>query len=369
MPISYRDYGDPFAGSFHSLKMKYVQLDEHLSSAAFLNEQDKINVFINLETAFKNLSMLPDLEQRLILNKRFPTILVSHILNLAGHYKRFFVNNGIRDTRIYLYHTDLTSDDFTQRRYNDDYRSYYLVKYNENPKLKILTDALKEIVLPRVATICDFLPRIYSIQGKNIEGSAIPLIVGQDDPSRKNIIISGEYYDTQYSLLDKYFVEYIHFGIGVRSFCPTPKAVLSAVTKRKGEELSDLVKLYTSTYSFYTALLSVLGDKVRSIDGISGVGPMILRQNLLNGIDDQCITADTSNPVILGSIFHDENVKRAFVDNYYCTNIPHIVQEASQSHIASLLNQRKDRFDNNSLLRLNSTEFYHYPLTLEALTL
>lgn len=369
MPFPYKDYTDPFAGSFNSIKMRYVQLDEHLSSAQFLHEGDKLNVFINLETAFKNVSMLPDLDQRLMLNKRFPTLLISHILNLAGHYKRFFVNNGLRDTRVYLYHTDVSSTTFDQRKYNDDFRSYYLVKYNENPKLRTFTDALKETVIPRVKTISDFLPRIYSISGKNIEGSAIPMVVAKDDPTRKNIIISGEFYDTQYALLPNFYVEYIHFGIGVRAFCGTPKAWLAAITKRKGDELTDLVNTYTSNPSFYISLLAVLGDRVRSIDGINGIGPMILKQDLLSGISDQLITESTTSPDLIGAIFHDPITADTFVENFNCTSVTRVAEELTEASIATLLNQRRDRFDNNSLLLLNAREFQQCPLTLEALTM
>ena len=155
---------DPFSVCFNIMKIKYSDLDEYLTSARFLQPGDKVNIFINMETIFKYLSMINELEKKLVLQKNFPTILTSNILNLAAHYKRFFVNNNL-DTRVYLYNTDFNSNEFTQFKYNEDFRSYYLLKYNGNPKFVYLTDALKETVLPEVRTISEFIPRVYYLSG------------------------------------------------------------------------------------------------------------------------------------------------------------------------------------------------------------
>lgn len=361
------EMNDPFSVCFNIMKIKYTDLDENLTKAKFLQPNDKVNIFINMETVFKYLSMINDLEKKLVLQKNFHAILVSNILNLAGHYKRFFVNNNL-NTRVYLYNTDFMSDIFDQCKYNEDFRSYYLLKYNGNPKFVYLTDALKDYVLPEVKTICDFIPRVYYLSGKNIEGSLIPYIVGEDDKSRKNIIISGEFYDTQYSLIPNYFVNYIHHAIGSRIICSDIKQCLKEITKKQNDELDSLCRTY-SNYSMYCSLISVMGDRMRSIDGLSGVGPKILEKYILQGIARNEITPTTNNPTMIGSIFHDEEMKDEFVNNFYCISVLNMYEELTTSSKVNVLNQRKDRFDNNSLLQLNATRFYNYPLILEALTL
>ena len=361
------EISDPFSVYFNIMKIKYNDLDEYLTSAKFLQPTDRVNVFINMETIFKYLSMINDLEKKLVLQKNFPIILASNIINLAAHYKRFFVNNNL-DTRVYLYNTDFNSEQFTQFKYNEDYRSYYLLKYNGNPKFVYLTDALKESILPEVKTICDFIPRVYYLIGNNIEGSLIPYIVGEDDKRRKNIIISGDFYDTQYSLLPDYFVSYIHSAVGYRCTCNNPREYLKAITKKQDDELESFCKTY-SNYGMYCSLLSVLGDRMRSIDGISGIGPKFLEKNILQGIAKNEITLNTSNPSMIGSIFHDDETKDEFVNNFYCCSVQNMYEELPTSSKLSVLNQRKDRFDNNSLIQLNASRFYNYPLILEALTL
>ncbi|MDY3769142.1 MAG: hypothetical protein SOZ83_06055, partial [Sphaerochaetaceae bacterium] len=59
---------DPFSVCFGMLKMRYADYDESLTKKDFLKPDDKINVFINLESAFKNLSMIMDLEQKIVIH-------------------------------------------------------------------------------------------------------------------------------------------------------------------------------------------------------------------------------------------------------------------------------------------------------------
>ena len=62
-------------------------------------------------------------------------------------------------------------------------------------------------------------------------------------------------------------------------------------------------------------------------------------------------------------------MKDEFINNFYCVSAINMYDELTTSSKVSLLNQRKDRFDNNSLIQLNASRFYNYPLILEALTL
>ena len=200
---------DPFSVCFNLLKLRYKDYDESLTSKNFLNPNDKVNVFINLETVFKHLSMVTDLEKKIVVQRDFDTLMISNIINLAAHYKRFFVNNGL-DTRVYLYNTDFESDEFNQFKYNEDFRTYYLVKFNDNPKFALFTDIMKGSVLPNVKTYCEFIPNVYYISAHNMEGSLVPYIIAESDKSRKNLIIGGELYDTQYSTIPNFVNHYIH---------------------------------------------------------------------------------------------------------------------------------------------------------------
>lgn len=357
---------EPFSICFNMLKLRYKDYDDSLTEKDFLNPNDSINVFINLETVFKHLSMIQDLENKIITQKEFDTILTSNILNLAAHYKRFFVNNGL-DTRIYLFHTDFASDEFSQFKYNEDFRSYYLVKFNSNPKFVLMTEHLTGQILPDVRTYCEFIPGVYYISSKNIEGSLVPYVIANTDPSRKNLIIGGELYDTQYSSIPNFVNHYIHRGFNVNSVTSDTLGYLTEFLKHD-PDIRDIYHTFNK-YNFYVSLMSVLGNKVRSIESITGVGIKTLKKFIDTGIAQKIIHTETTNPEILSDIFQDDDTKEEFVNNFYCSSILSIYQELTEYEKTSIIQQQVDRFDSNSLMAINSTKFYNYPIILESLLL
>lgn len=366
--MAYYEQFDQFSVYFNMMKMKYTDFDESLTSKRFLEPHDKLNVFINMESILKLLTMIPELDRKLRLNRDFCTIITSNTLNLAGHYKRFFVNNGL-DTRIYFYSTDLTSDYFPQMKYNEDYRSYYLVKYNDNPKFTYFTDLFKDTILPDIKTYCDFIPRVYYLESKNIDASIIPYVVAEEDRSRKNIIISGELFESQYAALPGFLSYVISIGGGAVNVTSSIDQYLQRMTKKEATDIKELIALYSASHSMYVSLLSVLEDRTRSVSGLNGVGPRTLERYLYQGIERNEITLNTKSPEIIGDIFHDSELKSDFVNNFYCTSVLEMYKEMTGADIVTLLNRRKDRYDNNSLQTLNNTVFQKYKLTLEALCL
>jgi hypothetical protein len=361
---SYNAY-DPFSVCCNILKLKYKDYDESLTAKNFLIQSDKINVFINLETVFKHLSMIMDLEKKIMIQRDFEEIMISNIINLAAHYKRFFVNNGL-DTKVYLYNTDFNSTEFNQRKYNEDYRSYYLIKYNDNPKFMLLTERLKENVLPDVKTYCEFIPNVYYISAKDIEGSLVPYIISQIDRDRKNLIIGGEFYDSQYSYIDRFVNHYIHRSYNTNCVSSDTAGYLKDLLKKDKDEIMELTDIY-GHYSTYCTLMSVIGDKQRSIDGISGCGPMTLTKLMEMALAQNIIQNNTTNPGMIGDIFHDEDTKEDFVNNFYCSSVLSMYQELTEAEKNSILNQISDRLDVMSLQALNASKFYDHPLLLEGL--
>lgn len=365
--MAYYENSNPFSVCFNMMKMKYSYYDESISQKNFLSPTDKVNVFINVETVLKHLSMIPDLEKKIVLQKDFETIIISDMLNLAGHYKRFFKANGL-NTNVFLYQTDLDSTYFKQSKYNDDFRSYYLIKYNENPKFIRMSDLFKSSIIPEVKTYCEFIPNVYYITAKNIEGSLVPYIISQYDTSKKNFIIGGDLIDTQYTMIPNFVNHCIHKGFGGISRNSSLKEYIKEMTKRNPDETEEMIKDYSS-YTFYTSLLSVLGDRLRSIDSIGGIGIKTLQKYINNGIKENIITERTTSPTLISNIFYDEEIKEDFLNNYYCTSVIEMYSELTESEKISIFSQCKNRFDNNSLIQLNSTRFYNYPLILESLTL
>ena len=360
----YNSY-EPFSVCFNLLKLRYRDYDESISSKNFLRETDKVNVFINLESVFKYLSMITDLENKIMMQRDFDELIISNVLNLAAHYKRFFVNNGL-DTRVYLYHTDLESEEFTQFRYNEEYRSYYLVKYNDNPKFVLLTDKLKGKILPDVRTYCEFIPGVYYISAKNIEGSLVPYIIAAKEPNRKNFIVGGELYDSLYSFLPNFVNHYIKRSNTTNAVYSSEEGYLLDITKKPKTDVSGSLP-YFNTYPYYCTLLSVLGDRTRNIDKISGYGVSTLQRCMDYAWQRNIIQKSSTNPNLLGDMFGDGEIKEEFIQNFYCTSILAMYEELTEAHKMSVLQQLQDRIDINSIQLLNHTTFANHPFLLEGL--
>lgn len=357
----YNNY-DPFSVCFNILKLKYVDYDNILSSANFLTPDDKINVFINLETVFRNLSMVVDLEKKILIHRDFDIIIISNILNLIAHYRRFFKDNNL-DVNVFIYSTDFTSKTFNQTKYNEDFRSYYLLKFNENPKFSLLTNKLINKILPDIKTYCEFIPNVYFINAKDIDSSLVPQIVNNHIKNRKNLLITGDIIETEYIFSNNFNVQYIH---------KTTTSYLSNNLKgfindlyKGNKEVEEIYKLYDS-YNMYCTLLSTLGDKIRSVDKISGFGISTLSKRIVELTNINKIKSD-SNPNTLKNLFEDEDDQKEFLNNYYCISINDMMEELTEGQKTFITNQIVDRIDVNSLRKLNMTLFKDHPLLLEGL--
>ena len=67
---------EPFSVCFNIMKIKYKDYDESITQKNFLQPDDSVNVFINLESILKNISMINELENKIILQREFQTIFI-----------------------------------------------------------------------------------------------------------------------------------------------------------------------------------------------------------------------------------------------------------------------------------------------------
>lgn len=348
------EFSTPFSICFNMLKLRYAEYDESITSLNILKETDKVSVFINLETVWKYLSTIKDLERKLFIDRDFKVTMIADIINLAAHYKEFFKNNGL-NTKVFLYTTDFNSQiyEFKESQYNEDYRSYYLNKYNTNPKFVLLTEALVKEILPQVKTICDFIPDVYYISSLNIDSSLIPLIFAEKYPDRKNFIVSGDKYETQY-IFEPAFTHHLFLrNSKVRTLSCRIEEYLKTICKT---EIVDIEKELYKNRSFYLLLLSCIGDKYRSIEGVSGIGLKTLTKLIIEGINSRIITKDTKSIDLLCEIFNDEN-KNEIRQNFLALDLKNSFSLLLDGEKKEIISQAIDRSDLNSLLKLNKTIF------------
>lgn len=359
------DATNPFGVYFNLMKIRYAIYDSALSSTDFLKPSDQVNVFINIETAIKYVSMTKDLEKKLVTTRNFQDLMKVDIINIAAHYKDFFKGNGL-NCRIFLYMTDLESDSdkFKESKYIEDFRSYYILKYTSNPRFTMFGDALMTNILPDVKTICDYIPGVYFINGKNIDSGIIPFIIGNIYPGWKNIIISGDLYDTQYSYEPNFLDCYYTRTYNNATIAFTTKDFLKAISKVEEIDTS-IINLFKNA-SFYTVLLSIIGDKYRSVPSVKGIKFKTLAKILADGLKENKIQETTRNASLISSIFTSDNQKNIY-DNFSAIDIRHKYDMLTDGDRKSILSQIIDRSDINALQQLNRTRFENNPLRLEGL--
>lgn len=361
-----RDGTDSFSVCFNMVKIKYVDFDQTFDQTGFLSPKDKVNVLINLEMVFKLLSSIRDLERKIIDTKEFVTIMSSNIINLVAHYRRFFRGNGL-DTNVYLYYTDFESTNFTEYKYFEDFRTFYINKYLLNPKYILLGEILLKDVFPQVKTILDFIPGVYLINGMNMDGSSIPDIIHKMDPRRKNVIITSDIVETQYTngmQFCTYLLKRGHDGLKVFY---NKRGYIEYIVKNTSDlTYSQELEFYQNP-SFYALLLSCLGEKYRSLDGVPGLKSSTLIKVLDKAIRDKIITSTTTELSILLDAF-PEVVRDGIECNFKCLSLEEILRRVNKTQETSIISQIVDRADPNSLMQLNSTMFFNHPILLEALT-
>lgn len=361
-----RDASDSFSICFNMLKVKYVDFDKTFDDTGFISPKDKVNVLINMEMVLKLISSIKDLERKIIDTKDFATIITSNIINLAAHYRRFFRGNGL-DTNVYMYYTDFNSTEFNECKHFEDFRMFYINKHQRNPKYIMLGEILTKEVIPQVRTILDFIPGIYFLTAENLDAAAVPGIIRDMDPKRKNVILTSDILDTQYTD-NIQFCTYLlkRTSEGLRTFY-TKRGYLEYIIKNTSDlSYSQELEFY-SNQSFYALLLSCLGEKYRSLDGVPGLRSSSLIKLLDRGIRDKVITSTSTELSVILEVFPE--ISRDMVEcNFKCIAIDEILRRVTETQKNKITMQVVDRSDNNSLMKLNSTMFFNHPIMLEALT-
>ena len=357
---------NPFGVCFTSMKMKYQLYDQSLKNLN-VGEVKDCNVFINFESVMTSLSLIRDLESKLLLERKFTYILESEMINLCAHYRRFFRDNGC-NTKVYLYYTDLTSDTFSNFIFNDEYRSYYLNKFLKNPKFQLLGNNLVDTIIPRVKKILEFIPGVYFISAKNIEGSMVPLILAKENKDAKNFIITGERYDTQYTMYPSTFIAHFFKRSPLNlQIIGEPKQCVADLFKDNEQESDNNGYELFRNPSFYSTLMSVMGDKKRSVDPLKGVGCKTVQKYLNNGIDKGLVTKDTNTIELISSVFPEE-YHDLLINNFRCISLESQYLNLTEQDRFNITNQIVDRSDYSSLLELNKSDYKDYPLMLTELT-
>lgn len=345
-----------------SLMLKWEIMNMHIDNHAMrLQPGDDVNVFINLESVIRNLSLQKNLNSLITFHKQqFVIELESSILNLMAMYRMYFTKRKC-NPKMYFYITDLGDDAQQMEVYNKYYRSFYKNKYMKNPQFKQVGELLNSVVIPEIELILFYVPGCYLIRAKTFDGSVIPRIIASHT-GYKNVIVTGDVFDTLY-LFDPDFIT-LYIKRRYQYFSVTSDIDETVQSIVKDQSPFDLTIFNSEMY--YRLLLAVKGSKIRNIQSTKGFGYGRLMNILKEGMDNGLVIRDFESLDSIIQLFPEnyrENLKNAFT----CTSISTQFDLLSDVDKSLVYDQIIDKVDMQSLDALNNRRFLDYPINLQAL--
>lgn len=346
-----------------SLMLKWNLLDQHVHNHPInIQPGDEVNVFINFESVLRNLGNQKGLTSAVSFHKQKIVIeLEAAIINLAASYKMYFHKENCRP-KIYFYHTDLGNDNIQEmKEYNKYYRSYYHNRYMNNPQFRLMGDVMNRIIIPEVELILSYVPDVYFIKTKTFDGSIIPNMISTFS-SAKNVIITGDVFDTLYMFNPNFMTIYIKRRYQQFNVYSDVDSVIQSIVK----EVSpfDLTIFHSEMY--FRLLLSIKGSKIRNIRSAKGFGYPKFAAILKRGLDNGIVLRDFESIESIIELFPESyrlDIKNAFK----CTSIETqytLTNEMDEEYIKS---QIIDKVDMESLEALNNRRFLDFPINLSGL--
>lgn len=344
------------------LMLKWDLLNEHVHRNRInLQPGDNINVFINFESVLRNLALQKGLTSAVSFHKQKIVIeLESAILNLMATYRMYFKKERC-NPKMYFYYTDLNNNRQQMEVYNKYYRSFYHNRYMQNPQFRTMGEVLNSIIIPELELILSYVPECYFIKSKTFDGSIIPQVISTLSDN-KNVIITGDVFDTLYLFNPNFMTIYIkrrfqHFKV----MSEIDEVVQSIV---KNESPFDLNIFNSEMY--YRLLLSIKGSKIRNIRSAKGFGYGKFISLLKRGIDKDIVLRDfesIDSIIELFPINYRDDIKQAF----QCTSIDVQFALLSDTDIEGIQSQIIDKIDVESLEALNNKRFFEMPINLPML--
>lgn len=345
-----------------SLMLKWDLLNRHVHSHPInIQPGDEVNVFINFESVLRNLGLQKGLTSTVSFHKQQIVIeLESAILNLMASYRMYFKKEKCIP-KMYFYYTDLGDTTQEMTVYNKYYRTYYHNRYMANPQFRLMGEVMNSIVVPEVELILSYVPDCYFIRARTFDGSLIPQVISTFS-SNKNVIITGDVFDTLYMFNPNFLTIYIKRRFQHFNVMSTVEEVVQSIVKN--ESPFDLTLFNSEMY--YRLLLSIKGSKIRNIRSAKGFGYGKFISLLKQGVDKDIVLRDFESLDSIIELFppsYRDDIRQAF----QCTSIDTQFSLLNNVDIEDIKTQIVDKADTESLEALNNKRFCEMPINLPML--
>lgn len=340
---------------FNLFKIRFKLLEELvLAGCKELQPDSKLNIFINLDCVINKLGSSNNLEKELqyMSASKKAYSFISNIINLAAHYRLFFSKNKIY-SNVYIYSTYPLNSNLKNKTIYPDYRYYFISKLINRPSNYLLSEMIKSD-FETAKIMMEYINGVYLIESRSVENSLIPMIITEDNRSNNiNFMVTTDPYDYQY--VNKGF------------YLLVPKKEESVLINRENlwDKLGvENIDLNPQLYSF---ILSVLGDKYRSLPKVKGLGLKTIVKAINKAIENKMISKDTSNISLLIPLIKDEYVNNVLT-NYQCIDLDNQIQITPFSSRIAITKQIVDKFDNVGLQEITNTYFQGNPINIMEIT-
>ena len=344
---------------FNMYKIKYVKLNELLKTEyPGLKPYSTVSVFINLENIINKLATTYTDEYLRVKNEEKIFEFISNVINIAAHYRAFFISSKIY-CKVYLYLPYPFKMSLQKNKtINYEYRKYYEYKFNKNPTNYVLSETISSSI-EFIQTICEYIDGVYFITSGNIENSVIPyIIMNENQDVDANFIVSTNQYDFQY------------VNIGGKILVPNKENSMLLTSDNIIDYVCsnhNIVNNSSVTAGHLPFILSVIGNKQRNIYNLKGYGVKTVFKALQTAINKSVISPDTTNINLLLHLIN-EKFHSQVLSNFYCTDIVYQYNNLLKKDIYYIMSQLKDKYDNNSLKKINDMYFTQYPINIIEVT-
>ena len=346
-----------FEPLFNSFKIKYTILNELLKDEDFFKKPcNTLNLFINLDSVFKNLCT-KNIDEGIRSNdtRNLSLEMISDILNLGGHYKNYFSKLGINIELIFYAGYPYNKNKYKNLTFNKFYRKNFNDKINSVDNIMIKNIFEESLKLAKI--ISEYIDKVYIITSDIIEPSLIPHIYNTkiSTESHYNLLITKDKYDYQY--INKNYT-ILRPKRNSEDYVINSNNFLDVLKKENKITNSKIID-----NDFYPFILSLLGESNRNIDKIKHVGLSSIINMINSGIKKGMINKSSNSIYVLLNLIKDE-YRTQVLNNFFMVDLDSQLSNLNMHDIYTITSQKIDKFDNKSLKEINDKYFKNYPIYL-----
>ena len=344
----------------------YVKMDrlQQIVFDTFANtsiaEATHLNIFIDLYS-----TLHPIFSEHYRVNIENYTDVTAGIINMCGHYRKFFRGLGVHTT-FYLIYSDNTCE----------FNRKFIAGYNETFLRKSQIKMFREVVdnnLELFATICPYLPDIHFVKSINNWESSVIIanIIETLNDGSPNLIISKDFYPLQLCALYPW-TSYLYplkqrGGLDNSIMIPLNEKYNFRhefwnlfVKDKPGELKSDLSKISPLNVALFAAMNGLHCREVNTLYNVSASRKVIF--SISNGEDVKIDPIQLHNDVRVSEIVNVQQIEARLKGLDVTFALPYYKQDPESSGY-NFINLE----DNGAINKINAKYFENNPLELNKL--